>query len=522
MLPTRKLLRGSASNVIRLALSVLVGIVLPPILVHHLSQAEYSAWVLILQLSAYVNLLDLGLQTVVSKLIAENHSVGNSEANRDLLSTSFSVLAGIAGIGIVIVSVMVWRVPQLFHQMPVALLSQVRLGLFAIGVSAAFGLPFNSFAAVFTGLQEYGLPTVVALFSRFVSAAILIALSLLHASLFQLALAMAAVNMMTAFAQFSGFKRYAGERIAFSLFRLHRDTAATLLRSGGVLAIWTLGGLFVSGLDLVIVGHFDYSNTGYYAIAATATNLLPMVVNSLFSPLLPAVSSMQVTSTPVDIGKVTLRMSRYCTLVLCLLSLPLTVGAFPFLSLWVGHGYAMKTVFFLQILVISNFIRQLGLTYSLVVIATGRQRFATLAAVAEAVVNVVVSVWLARRIGALGVAFGTLAGAVVSLGLHLTVSMRLTRSAIAMPSSRFITHSLLRPLTCLIPLVLLRTSWRGTGMLPADPSMLALWFVATALAVGLVGMTATDWEMIRIRFAGLAVSAGGFRVRTRKESNRKL
>ena len=519
MLPTRKLLRGSASNVTRLALSVLVGIVLPPILVHHLSQAEYSAWVLILQLSAYVNLLDLGLQTVVSKLIAENHSAGNSAANHDLLSTSVSVLAGIAAVGIAVVLVMVWRVPEFFHQMPVALLSQVRLGLFVVGFSAAFGLPFNSFAAVFTGLQEYGFPTIVALFSRFLSAAILIALSLLHASLFQLALAIAAVNIMTAFAQFFGFKRYAAERIAFTLFRLYRNTAATLLRSGGVLAIWTLGGLFVSGLDLVIVGHFDYANTGFYAIAATATNLLPMVVSSLFSPLLPAVSSMQVTSTPGDIGNVTLRMSRYCTLVLCMLSLPLTVGAFPFLSLWVGHSYALKTVLFLQILVISNFIRQLGYTYSLVVIATGKQEFATFASVAEAVVNVVVSVWLAHRVGALGVAFGTLTGAVVSLVLHLTVSMRLTRSAIAMAPSRFITHSLLRPLTCLIPLALLRTSWKGTGMLPANPSMLAAWFVATALAVGTVGLTAADRAIIGRKFAGLVAGASVFTVRRRKASN---
>jgi len=58
----RKVLQGSAANVVRMLLSMLVSLVLPPFLVHRLTAAEYSAWVLILQMSSYVYLLDLGLR----------------------------------------------------------------------------------------------------------------------------------------------------------------------------------------------------------------------------------------------------------------------------------------------------------------------------------------------------------------------------------------------------------------------------------------------------------------------------
>ena len=87
-LSLRKLLSGSVSNLVRVLLSVVVAITLPPLLVRHLSQAEYSAWVLILQLSAYIALLDLGLQAVISKSIAEYHAKGDHEAKHRLLSTS--------------------------------------------------------------------------------------------------------------------------------------------------------------------------------------------------------------------------------------------------------------------------------------------------------------------------------------------------------------------------------------------------------------------------------------------------
>ena len=508
MTSKRRFLQGSASNVVRLALSVLVAAILPPVMVHHLSQAEYSAWVLVLQLSTYINLLDLGLQTVISKMIAENHAAGDAEANHQLLSTSFIFLSGIAAIGIVLLGIMIWRVPQLFHQMPSGLFPQVRVGLLIIGFSAAFGLPFNPFVSVFTGLQTYGPPTVIALLSRIVSAGLLVALVLLHRGLIGLALAIAFVNIATAFAQYYGWKLYAGAQVAFSLFRFHRRTASVLFRSGGVIAIWSMGQIFVSGFDLVVVGHFDYANTGFYAVAASVTNAMLMIISSLFSPLLPSIASMQVTSSPEVIGNVTLRVSRYCTLTLCLLSLPLLVGAYPLLSLWVGNAYAVKTVLFLQVLVISNCLRQFCFPYSIAVIGTGKQNLATLASVGEALVNLVVSVVLCSRIGAIGVALGTLAGALVSVGLHLAVSMRRTRSAIDFSPGRFVVQSLLRPLTCVVPLLLLLPSLNSTSMMPARPAMLAVWLVSTAALIYLVGLTAQDRDAIRRQLAGLAAGKG--------------
>ncbi len=476
-------------------------------MIHHLSQAEYGAWVLILQLGSYINLLDFGLQTVISKLIAENDALGDGEANHHLLSTSFNVLAGVACLGTCLVLIMVWRVPQLFHQMPYELLPKVRLGLLVIGTSAAFALPFNPFLSVFTGLQEYGFPTVLALSSRLISAATLIVLVLLHGGLLPLTFALALVNVVTAIAQFYGWKHYVSQRISFSFKRFHPSAARLLLKSGGVLAIWTIGGLFVNGFDLLIVGHFDYANTGFYAIAASATNFLLMILSSLFSPLLPAVSSMQAASTPVEIGNLTLRYSRYCTICLLAISLPLLVGAFPLLSLWVGRTYALKTVPFLEWLVLGNCVRQLAYPYSLVIIATGKQHLATLATVAEAVINLAVSVWLAHKIGAIGVAYGTLAGAFVSLGLHLLVSMRRTHSVIDFPVSRFLTHSLLRPLTCVLPLLFLVHSWNRLALLPAKSSLLAAWIVATTALLYFIALTPLDRKEILRHFQKINPSA---------------
>jgi O-antigen/teichoic acid export membrane protein len=477
----RKVLKGSASNLTRVLLSMLVSLVLPHFLVHHMAVAEYSAWVLILQLSAYVNLLDFGLQTAIGKFVAEYDASGDREASHHLVSTSFTLLAVAGAIACVGLAVMVWGVPRLFHQMPPGLVGQVRMGLLAVGLSTAFALPFSTFLSTFTGLQQYVFPTVVATFSRVGTAAALIVLLLLHGSLVQLALVMAAFNVVTAAIQFLGWRRLVKKRVDFSFLLFHRGSAVRLARYGSVLSIFTLAMFLISGLDLVIVGHYAYQETGFYAVA-----------NGVFAPLIPAVSSIQSATTPNRLGELCVKATRYCALLLCLLGLPLLIGGYPLLSLWVGKQYAAQSALYLEVLVLGNVVRQLAFPYILVVVATGKQHLATIAAISEACVNIVISIWLVQKIGAIGVAIGTLVGAFVSVGVHVLVSMPRTQTAILIRRSRFLLQGLLRPLLMVIPSLLLYPFWRRLNLLPAEPAALALWGAVTAAIAWWAVLTLED------------------------------
>jgi O-antigen/teichoic acid export membrane protein len=488
----RKVLQGSASNLVRVLLSMLVSLVLPPFLVHRMAPAEYSAWVLILQLSAYVNLLDLGLQTAIGKFVAEYDASGNRDASHSLLSTSFTMLAGAATIGCMAIILMTWSVPRLFHQMPAVLVPQVRIALLIVGLSTALTLPFGTFLSTFVGLQRYVFPTIIATVSRVGSAAALISLLLLHGNLVELAMVMAGFNLAGAASQFLGWRRFAKARVGFSFLYFDRRSALQLAKYGSVLSIWTMAMFLISGLDIVIVGHYDYQHTGFYAVASSVTNFMLLVVGSIFGPILPAVSSIQAGYTPTQIGDLVVKVTRYCSLVLCLLGLPLLFGAYPLLSLWVGHKYAIQSALYLEILVVGNVIRQLTYPYVLVVVATGRQHLATIAAITEAGVNIFVSVFLVTTIGAVGVAIGTLAGAFISLGMHIAVSMHFTQSTIHIQRSRFAFQGLVRPLLSLTPSLLLIPFWRRSDMLPANPGLLAIWAILTSVIALRVVLTSDE------------------------------
>jgi O-antigen/teichoic acid export membrane protein len=509
MLSTRKskLLQGSASNLVRMLLSMMVSLLLPPFLVHRMAPTEYSAWVLILQLSAYVTFLDFGVQTAIGKFVAEYDAVGDRNAARQMVSSAFSLLSIASMIGCIVVLVLTYKVPQLFHQMPPFLFHEVRVGLLCIGLSVCFMLPFSVFMTTFTGLQEYGFPTVFISASRILSALCLAAVVFLHGSILQMAWMMAAFNLATAFAQVIGWKQYASDRVPFTLFYFDRQCLRRLFEYCGVLSIWTMGGLLISGLDTAIVGHFDYANTGYYAVAGSATNFMLLLSGNMLSPLLPAISSLQTQRTPEQIGDLLVRATRIGVTTLMVFGLPLLLGGYPLLTLWLGSAYAAKSVLFLEILVVGNIFRQFSFPYALFIVATGKQRYATVAPVAESIVNVILSVLLARRYGAIGVAVGTLLASFVGLAAHALISMQYTQSTIAVRRLHLLLQGILRPACCLLPTLLILPFWHRYSLWPVNPGLLLLWVLSTGSLVWWVSLAISErtqiQQQVHMRFGKL-------------------
>jgi O-antigen/teichoic acid export membrane protein len=492
----RKILQGSASNLARVALSVVVSLVLPPLLVHRMNTDEYGAWVLILQIGGYINLLDLGLQTAIGKFVAEYDALGDKLAAARTLSSTFAILCASASVGAMAIGVIAWQVPRIFHQMPTHLIPGVRAGFLLIGWSMAFSLPFGAFLAAFTGLQRYGFPTALSISSKALSAAGLAGLLLIHSNLVEMALWLAIVNVATALGQLFGWRRFTRRSVGFAFQLVNRASVTRLIRYGAVLSIWSIAALLISGLDMVIVGHYDFKNTGYYGIATTVTNFMVVLIGSIFGPLLPAVSSLQVGRTAEEIGRMIVSSTRYCALLLCLIGLPLVLGAYPLLRLWVGQEYAVHSWLFLQVLILGNAIRQLGYPYSLAVIATGKQHLATLAAIAEAAVNITVSIYLVQRIGAVGVAIGTVVGALVSVAMHLTISIKLTSSAISISRRHFMWDGLLRPLLCSVPSMFFLSEWKDSLAATVGPWRILAWSGSTLCVAWLTALTRGERQTI--------------------------
>ena len=350
----------------------LVALVLPAYLTHRLPVATYSAWILVIQLGAYVSYLDLGIQTGVSKFVAEFDAKGDEVGAGRHASAGFILMALAGTLGVGLTLGLAWQVPRLFGGMPANLFHEARVSLILVGSSLSFGLVCSVYSAVFLGLQRYWIPMTVVIVNRAGFAGIVIVVVAMHGNLAAMGIGVAIVNVVTGLAQVIAWKLKAS-RIRVSLRLADYPVLRRVAHYCSLQSVWTAAMLCITGFDVTIVGHFDYGQTAYYGIATMPTSFLLLVVSSLMNPLMPASSAMSTRRSSVEMGTFLVRITRYSTVVLLLTGLPLIVCGSQILSLWVGPIYAMHTIGYLRILVLANMIRNLCLPYATMICATGRQ-----------------------------------------------------------------------------------------------------------------------------------------------------
>lgn len=474
------ILSNILANLARAAAISLVTLLLPAYLTHRLPVAVYAAWVLILQLGAYVSYLDLGIQTGVSKFVAEYDALGDHFAAGRHASAGFALMILAGGLGLGLTGLLAWQVPRLFSAMPANLYHGVRIGLVLVGSSLSFGLVSAVYSAVFLGLQRYWIPTTVTIVNRASFVAVVIAVVALHGNLAAMGLAVALVNVVTGILQVAAWWKKASH-VSLSIGLVDFRVLKSVARFCSLQSIWTIGMLCVTGLDITIVGHYDYGQTAYYAIAALPTNFMLLLVSSMLGPLMPASSAMSRRESPAAMGHFLARITRYSTVVLLLTGLPLIICGFPILKAWVGARYATHTLVYLQILIAANIIRNLCAPYATMISATGQQAAAATTAICEAVVNLGSSIYLASRHGAVGVAFGTLIGSFVSVGLHFAITMHFTRRMLAISRARLFRQGLLHPAIILVPSLFIYLLWRRDQSLILEPAVVFVWGLSTVV-----------------------------------------
>ena len=101
----------------------------------------------------------------------------------------------------------------------------------------------------------------------------------------------AAVTLGAALVQVMAWRKYLSH-IRLSSAAVTRKAVRFILRYCAEMSVWSFAMLLISGLDTVVVGHFEFKATGYYAVAASLTNFVILTVSAIFGPLLPAASAL--------------------------------------------------------------------------------------------------------------------------------------------------------------------------------------------------------------------------------------
>jgi O-antigen/teichoic acid export membrane protein len=445
-------IKNAFANLMRGGATAIVALALPHFLARTLDHDRFAAWSLVLQISAYASYLDFGIQTGVARFLASYMERGDEENRDRLVSTALAFLSVAATVALFVTVLALWQLPNLFHGIPALLIPEFRLAAGIMGASVAIVLPLSAFSGVLLGLHRNEYVAAAVGGSRLLGAVSVLLLVRHTHSLIVLSACIALTTILGGLLQVAMVKRLL-PALVISYSRVHGSNALELGQYCVGLTVWTFGMLLVSGLDVAIVGHFDFSAVGYYSIAATLVTLFSGAHTAVCSAFMTPLAALHASGEVDRIRKVILSATRLSTFAnMIAVAVTFLAGKF-LLRTWVGEPYASQALPIVEILMLGHAVRLVMSPYASALIATDLQKYGIAQGAVEGVVNLAASILGAYWIGPLGVALGTLIGAVYGVVWACLLTVRRT-AAISSGRRTFISEGIVRPFLCSLPLVI--------------------------------------------------------------------
>ncbi|MGH9588343.1 MAG: lipopolysaccharide biosynthesis protein [Acidobacteriaceae bacterium] len=444
-----RLAKNAMANMMRLGASWLVILIVPPILVRYLSHSEYSTWMLVIEITAYSTIFNSSMQASVSRFVARAFWAEDWAMLGETLSSITLLFVGAAVVVLGLIALVALEMGRFFHAIPGGLLGEAKWALIIVGGSLALVFPTISMAGLSLGIEKNKINAIAGAASKLVGAAGTIWAALHHDGLVRMALwTSIGIFIQPAIFWIATVRQGLWSFFSARLVRMHR--AWEFCRFCAAALASQIGSILISGLDVPIVAAWDFSNTGYYAIAAMVSNMLAVPYSAVLSTLIPLLSSRTASESPETMGRMVIRTMRIANALLLWIAVPLMIGMPLLLRLWVGKEYAAHTLVLGEILAASVLIRISVLPYGITGFSAGEQNKMLVSPGVEAIVNVTLSIILVHHIGALGVAVGTLVGTFVGIALHFWNSMAYTKS-MSFRKTEFLVRGMLAPLGWAMP-----------------------------------------------------------------------
>lgn len=489
-----KILSNALWNAVNGSSSAVVAVLVPPFLTRLLTPEAYGAWALALQIGTYVALFGFGIQMAVARYVAFHETRDDMPARDGIVITAFWFLVAASAIGWLAICCVALFIERLVPSLSPGLLGQTQAAIVLVGLALAINLPSAVFAAVFTGLQRSDVPAKIQGLGRLILAAALVVAGLSR-NLAVLGIAYAVVSIGIVFALAYAWRtRTRAPRLAPRLARGEyvRELACFCFS----LTLWNLAMLMVSGLDLIIVGRYDYRATAFFAVSVTLTTLVAGTLSSLANALVPAAAGLPDDPSGAPLRTLLTRSSRLIMAAAILVAMPLALSGRTILALWLTDDYARHAAPILSMLVWATLIRNAMLPYVTIAIGIGYQRKMTLTPLMEGAISVVASVILAQSLGAYGVAVAKVVGGLC--GVLMVVGQHPLRQPLGgLSRARFLAENILRPGICVLPILLVFAL--ATMLILNDFAILLCVFCATLASVWFIALQPPDREFARNR-----------------------
>ncbi len=395
-----------------------------PFVINTLGKETYSIWVLVTTFSVfgYLNIIEFGIQGSIVKYVAEYRAKGEVSRLNGIINTGMTIYIILGLVAAAVITIFAfWGLEHAF-KVPPEQVGTARILLFIVAAQTAVDFPSLAIQGVLEGIQGYNILYLVGI-GRTVIYAILTVL-FLTAGYGLVALA-TIVSITTIIGSIT-----MGIYILFAVdewrprLGISGDSFRKLLSFSTQLFLIRINAIVYNLMDKTIIGALLATTLlTDYDIANRIQSYVLVSVSLISSMLVPMASGLDASGKKEDIQKLLITATKFTVGI----SLPITLGvmvlAESFIHYWIGIQYVSDagiTRLFLVYLIIAP---MTVVGYNLM-IGMGRLRQLVIIQFVSTIVNLGLSLTLARSMGVAGVIVGTLVGTVIAFFPYLRLFLR--------------------------------------------------------------------------------------------------
>lgn len=402
----RVIIKNFASNGAGFFVEALIAFLMLPFVIHKVGDATYGLWAIVLSLSGYMGILNLGLRPAINKYVAEYNARNEHHKIFELVKAGIFIYSFCAVLIIILSLTVAWNLERLFT-LPAGSVEDCKLIVVFTGIQMSLGLIAVVYGGVISGLQRYDINNGIEIFVMITrTALILIALNY-YPNIY----ALAVPHLFMTITGYLLTYIFARKLIIFdrktSLFRLpSKETLKVLIRFSSITFTINIVGSLLAYLDNILVASIISTTfVTYYVIGSRLVSYTKKMIDSFVSVLSPAASVYYATNEAYRLRTLFVYSIKMCKLISFPCLIFFLISGRDFIHYWIGYD-SIDSYKVLTVLSIAAFFTLSQRSSGPILYGINKHRIVLYVSVIEGILTVILAYFLGHKYKLIGVAIG--------------------------------------------------------------------------------------------------------------------
>ena len=399
--------RGAILSYVSIIISTIVQLLYTPLLIRMLGQSEYGLYSLVSSIIGYLTVLDLGFGNAIIVYTAKYREQKKYKEEQKLHGMFFAIFCIIGLIAGSLGLVLFFSSTSLFGDTMTNIeLIKMKIMLLILSFNLAITFPFSIISSIISAYEQFTFQKIMSILNTILKPLLMIPLLFLGYKSITMCIVITCANIFVLISNYIYCKKKIKLKIKFQGF--DKKLFITIFSYSFFICLGVIVDKINWSLDQFILGAVSGTiAVSVYAVASQLNQLFVNLSTAISSVLLPKMSKMVAkNASPDELTNEMIKVGRMQCFVIFLMVSGLVLFGKEFIMWWAGNNFE-EAYYIALILIIPlsiPLIQNLGLS---IMQAKNMHKFRAVLLVFIALLNIVVSIPLAKLYDGIGSAIGT-------------------------------------------------------------------------------------------------------------------